>query len=292
MSAGAHVPLTVQPLAAADFEYVTHLLRQHAAIEIGPDKRYLVEQRLSAVARQERLPTVAALLVQARRDATGRTVTAVVDAMTTNETSFFRDPAVFAFLRTDILPEMIERNRATRRLRIWCGASSSGQEPYSLAMLLSEHFPELADGWTVRLLATDLSATMLARTARGAYSRIEVNRGLPASYLADHFEHQGLDWQISAALRRAVATREVNLARPFPFTERFDLVLLRNVLIYFSVETKRTVLARIRGTLLPGGHLFLGASESTMHIDESWIRRTHGAVSCYQAGAPARGERP
>jgi chemotaxis protein methyltransferase CheR len=148
-------------------------------------------------------------------------------------------------------------------------------------MLLREHFPELAS-WNVRLLATDISPTMLERTRQGRYSRIEVNRGLPAPLLVKYFTRQGLNWVANEQLRSSVQTREVNLSKPFPFAERFDLVLVRNVLIYFSPETKRAVLDRVGRTLAPGGHLFLGATESTIHIDDSWSRRSYGNVSCYQ----------
>jgi chemotaxis protein methyltransferase CheR len=277
------------PLSAADFAYVAELVGQHSAIEVGPDKRYLVEQRLAAAARAEKLDSIGLLVAQSRRDASGRTAKIVVDAMTTNETSFFRDPTLFEFLRAEIIPELIERNRATRMLRIWSGASSSGQEAYSLAMLLREHFPEVADTWRVRILATDISPTMVERTRAGRYGRIEVNRGLPANLLVKHFERDGLEWQIGDSLRRMVDAREVNLARPLGLAERFDLVLLRNVLIYFSVETKRTVLGRVRQVMAPGGSLFLGSSESTMQIDDSWVRRTYGNISCYQPdGGAAR----
>jgi chemotaxis protein methyltransferase CheR len=275
-------------LPAADFSYVADLVLQHSAIEVGPEKRYLVEQRLAAVARVEKLDSIPLLLAQARRDG-GRTAKLVVDAMTTNETSFFRDPTVFEFLRAEILPELIERNRPTRQLRIWSGASSSGQEAYSLAMLLREHFPEVVDTWRVRILATDLSPTMVERTRAGRYGRIEVNRGLPANLLVKHFERDGLEWHIDGGLRRLVEARELNLARPLALAERFDLVLMRNVLIYFSVETKRAVLGRVRQVLAPGGSLFLGSSESTMQIDDSWVRRTYGNISCYQPdGGTAR----
>jgi chemotaxis protein methyltransferase CheR len=273
-------------LAAGDFSYVASLVGQEAAIEIGPDKHYLVEQRLSALARQQTLDSISQLLSRARADASGRTAALIVDAMTTNETSFFRDPTLFEFLRAELLPELIERNRTTRTLRIWCGATSSGQEPYSLTMLLREHFPEVFDTWRVRILASDISPTMVARTRAGRYGRIEVNRGLPANLLVKHFTRDGLEWEIDERMRRMVETREINLARPFNLAERFDLVLLRNVLIYFSVETKRAVLGRVRQCLAPGGALFLGSSESTMQIDDTWVRRAYGNISCYQPDGP------
>jgi chemotaxis protein methyltransferase CheR len=268
-------------MSQTDFDYVAALVKKHAAIELGPDKQYLVEQRLSSVIREQDLPSISELIGRTRRDATGRTTMLVVDAMTTNETSFFRDPTVYEFLRAEILPELVARNRSTRQLRIWCGASSSGQEPYSILMLLREHFPELAS-WNIQLLATDISPTMLERTRKGRYGRIEVNRGLPAPLLVKYFTREGLEWVVSEPLRNSVQTREINLSKPFPISDKFDLVLVRNVLIYFSLETKRAVLDRVRKVLVPGGYLFLGSTESTIHIDDSWSRRTYGNVSCYQ----------
>jgi chemotaxis protein methyltransferase CheR len=281
---------TTPSLTAVDFQFVTGLVRDKAAIEIGPDKEYLVEQRIGNLVRQESASSISDLVAGARRDPDGPLSHRIIDAMTTNETSFFRDPTVFEFLRAEIMPELIERNAASRRLRIWCAATASGQEPYSLAMLLREHFPEVAETWHVRILATDISPTMVTRTREGRYSRLEVNRGLPAALLVKYFQRDGLDWEISADLRRSVETREVNLARTLPFGEQFDLVMLRNVLIYFSVDTKRAVLDRIKGTLAPHGALFLGATESTMHIDDSWVRRSYGNSSCYQADNHGAGE--
>jgi chemotaxis protein methyltransferase CheR len=288
-AAAANLRPAAEPsLPAADLAYVAGLVKEHAAIEVGPDKRYLVEQRLTALARAEKVGSIPELLSRARREGPGRTAKLVVDAMTTNETSFFRDPTMFEYLRQEVVPELIERNRASRTLRIWSGASSSGQEPYSMAMLLRENFPEVVDTWRVRILATDISPTMVERTRAGRYGRIEVNRGLPADYLVRHFEREGLEWHIDERLRRLVEARELNLARPLPMAERFDLVLLRNVLIYFSVDTKREVFSRVRQVLAPGGMLFLGSAESTMQIDDTWVRRTYGNISCYQPGTTPR----
>jgi chemotaxis protein methyltransferase CheR len=289
-AAGTVAAAAAPALSPADFQFVASLVREHAAIEIGPDKEYLVEQRIGGLVRQEGEESISSLVATARRETAGRLTALIVDAMTTNETSFYRDPTVFEFLRAEILPELIERNAATKRLRIWCAASSSGQEPYSIAMLIREHFPEVAQNWQVRILATDISSSMVARTAAGRYSRLEVNRGLPAALLVKYFQKEGLDWEISADVRRWVDARECNLARALPFTEQFDLVMLRNVLIYFSVDTKRAVLDRIKGVLAPHGALFLGATESTMHIDDSWVRRSYGNSSCYHADNHGAGE--
>ncbi len=187
----------------------------------------------------------------------------------------------FEALRTKVLPELIAARAAQRTLRIWCGACSTGQEPYSLAMLLKEHFPQLGS-WQVSILCTDLSRDVLAKAKSGAYTQLEVNRGLPAAMLVKHFARQGEVWQIRDELRTRLQFQELNLARPFPNLPRFDLVMLRNVLIYFDVETKRGILARIRRVLAPDAFFFLGAAETTLNIDDAFESVPVGRTVCYR----------
>ena len=190
---------------------------------------------------------------------------AVVEALTTNETSFFRDWKPFEALRQSILPDLIARNAATRRLDLWSAACSSGQEIYSLAMLLREHFPQLGT-WEVALHAADLSTEMVERTRAGRFTQLEVNRGLPAPLLVKYFRREADAWRIDPTLRALVRPIQLNLAAPWPTLPQMDLVLLRNVLIYFDVPTKKLVLDRIRQRLRPGGVLFLGTAETTLGI--------------------------
>lgn len=267
-------------LAAPDFDYIAQLIHQQAAIVLEPGKEYLAESRLEPVARDHGLASIAEL-VQRLRTGSVDLREAVVDAMTTNETSFFRDSHPFNALREEILPQLIEARRVARTLTIWCAASSSGQEPYSLAMLLREHFPQLQD-WQVRILATDISPSMLERTRQGRYSQLEVNRGLPAAMLVKYFERDGMHWVVNHDLRRMVSTQYLNLAERWPVLPPFDLVLLRNVLIYFDIPTKQQILARVRQQLRPDGLLLLGGAETTMNIDPKFERVPVGRSTWYR----------
>ena len=268
-------------LAESDFHAISTMVRERAAIVLEPGKEYLVESRLIPLARAEGKETIAELVTGLRADRTGQLLTKVVDAMTTNETLFFRDGHPFETLRTSLLPEMLEARRTTGRLDIWCGASSSGQEPYSIAMILSELAP-LYPGVRTSLLATDINDEMLRRTEEGRYSQLEVNRGLPIAKLVEHFDKVGTHWVARAGLRAMISTRNLNLAEPLPAFGPFDLVFLRNVLIYFDTETKRTILERVRRVLRPDGYLFLGAAETTLTIDDAWERVTLGPTTAYR----------
>ncbi|QBI21258.1 protein-glutamate O-methyltransferase CheR [Egibacter rhizosphaerae] len=267
-------------LAPADFDYVRTLVRDEAAIVVEPGKSYLVESRLAPVARRHGLQTIDRLVQQLRRGSP-RLRDEVVEAMTTNETSFFRDVHPFTSLEERVIPELMQRRAARRQLVFWSAACSSGQEPYSVAMLLREKFPQLAS-WNVRIVASDISAEMLGRAAAGRFSQLEVNRGLPARYLAKYFQREGAEWQISDEIRRMVEFRAVNLIQPWPRMPPVDVLLLRNVLIYFDHGTKREILARCRQTLQPDGFLFLGAPETTLNVDPAFDRVQHGQTICYQ----------
>jgi chemotaxis protein methyltransferase CheR len=266
-------------IAAEAFGYVRDLVRRESAIVLDPGKEYLVESRLAPLARQAGEPDVDAFVasLQARTDpAMNRRV---VEALTTNETSWFRDGDPFTALRTRVFPELAAA-RPTRRLRVWSAACSSGQEPYSVAMTALET-PALA-GWTLDILATDLNEEMLARARAGTYSQLEVNRGLPAASLVRHFTRDGGTWRIAPSVASSVSFRPLNLVRPFPAIGRFDVVLVRNVLIYFDVPTKRDILRRVQRVLAPDGYLFLGAAEMTMGVDDSWERVPAGRSSVYR----------
>ena len=271
------------PLAESDFTYISQLVHKQAAIVIEPGKEYLVESRLTPLAASEVQGTISDLVVKLQADRSGQLLSKVVDAMTTNETLFYRDGHPFETLRTIVLPELVAARQAERRLSIWCGASSSGQEPYTLAMVLKEVLPP---AFGVDLLATDINDEMLARTRDGSYSQLEVNRGLPITQLMKHFEKTGTQWRASAELRAMIQTRNVNLAQPLPRLGSFDLVFLRNVLIYFDTDTKRRILTETRSLLKPDGYLFLGGAETTLNIDDGWERVTLGPSTAYR---PKRG---
>lgn len=271
------------PLAATDFEFVRDLVHKHAAIVLEPGKEYLVESRLTSVARGEGFSTLAQFLASLRSKPMGPMQKKVIEAMTTNETSFFRDIHPFDALRTEVVPTLVKARAAEKKLRVWCGASSSGQEPYTIAMVLREAIPSV-DSWNVKITATDISEEMLQRTRAGRYSQLEVNRGLPAPNLVKYFTKQGTDWKVNDALRNMVEPQFLNLIEPWPAWAPFDVVFLRNVLIYFDVPTKRSILANIRNVLRPDGYLFLGGAETTINIDDSWQRVTVGRGVCYRPG--------
>jgi chemotaxis protein methyltransferase CheR len=270
-----------------DFEFVRRLLLERSAIVLEPDKRYLAESRLAPLVRQLHLNSIGELIQRLRAQPYDGLTIQVVEAMVTTETSFFRDHHPFEALRKVVLPELIRKRQEERRLQVWCAASSTGQEPYSVALLLRESFPELERAeWNVSLLATDLSGEVLARAREGRYSQIEVNRGLPAALLVKYFQQQGNTWQLSEKVRRTVEFREINLAQAWPALPPMDLVLLRNVMIYFDVPTKKAILGKLSRVLKPDGYLLLGGAETTFSLDDSYRRVEQLKSGFYQLQGP------
>jgi chemotaxis protein methyltransferase CheR len=258
------------------FNYVRQLVRERAAIVIEDGKQYLVDNRLSALARREGFSSAQEVVDRLRAAPAGPLQRKVIEAMTTTETLFFRDFKPYEALRNTILPDLQRLRAGERKLQIWSCACSSGQEPYSIGMLVREHFPSLMT-WDLRLLATDISSEMLARSRTGRYSQLEISRGLPHSYLNKYFQRDGQDWQVSQELRRMIDFRELNLAGPWGALVPADLILLRNVLIYFDLDIKRQILSRVRGLLRPGGYLLLGTAETTLNLDDAFeVLRSDG----------------
>lgn len=247
-----------------DFEFVAQLLRKRAGVVLTGDKMYLLESRLAPLARKEGLPSIDDLIhvVRARREE--RLIAQVVDVMTTNETFFFRDRVPFEHLRETILPALAQTRRGAR-IRIWCTACSTGQEPYSIAMLLEQN-PQIAGGVPVEIVATDISDRCLERARQGLFTQFEVQRGLPIQLLMHYFTQQDDHWRISERLRNQVTFRKQNLIEPTASLGKFDVVLCRNVLSYFDGPTKTEVLERISQQLNPGGALILGATESVVGL--------------------------
>ena len=267
-------------ITASSFSFVSDLVRRETAMLYDPGKEYLVEARLLPLARETGDPDVDAYVQRLRTDVAERR--RAVDALTINETSWFRDNAPYQAFSDMMLPSLLESRAATRHLSIWSAACSSGQEAYSLAMVLDQHLPA---GWTVEILATDVSDKMLERVRTGRYSQVEMNRGLPATQLVRHFTRVGTEWEVSADLRRVVRTQHLNLASPFPATlPRFDVVFLRNVLIYFDLDTKRDILRRVHDQVASDGFLLLGSSETTLDLSDSWARETVGRVQVHRPG--------
>lgn len=268
------------PITTQDFDYIRDVVRQSSAIVLDPGKEYLVESRLGPLARSQGIESISALVDQLRRGSP-TLKTQVVEAMTTNETSFFRDINPFEALRTTVLPDLLKNRGGERTLNVWSAACSSGQEPYTIAMTIREHFPELAS-WNVRILATDLSTEILAKAREGRYAQIEVNRGLPAPMLVKYFDRAGMGWQVKSDLKRLVEFKSMNLITTWPSMPRMDVIFLRNVLIYFDLDTKRQIFNQIAQTLRPDGYLFLGAAETTVNIHDGFERLQIDKAGCYR----------
>jgi chemotaxis protein methyltransferase CheR len=255
----------VSPL---DYEFLCKLLKDQSGLALAGDKQYLVESRLLPLARKAGLAGLAELVAKLR-DGGDRLAVEVVHAMTTNESFFFRDKIPFDHFRDTIMPALLETRAADRRIRIWCAAASTGQEPYSLAICLKEMKDRLA-GWRIEILGTDLSTTVLDKAKAGVYTQFEVQRGLPIQLLMKHFAQVGEMWQIAADIRAMVQYRSLNLLSDFSRLGPFDLVFCRNVLIYFDQDTKVGVLDRIARVTAPHGYLVLGAAETVVGLSDAF----------------------
>lgn len=266
--------------APTAFASVSALVRRETSMVYDEGKEYLVEARLTPLANAqgldlERYVARLAFDTEERRK--------VIDALTINETSFFRDHTPYQAFTDAMLPPLLEERATSRRLRIWSAACSSGQEAYSVAMLLDQHLPA---GWEYEIVATDISTQMLARVQAGRYSQVEVNRGLPATSLVRYFTRVGREWEVAQRLRERVTVKHLNLAAPFPVLGSFDVIWLRNVLIYFDAETKADILRRMLPMLAVDGFLLLGSSETTLDLPAdlaaSWRRDQIGRVPAYR----------
>lgn len=249
-------------VAAEHFRYVQQLVMERSAIVLSEDKSYLVDARLAPIARAIGVADVNSVVDHARSRRDPALEQRIVEALTTNETSWFRDNRPFQALEHVVLPELIERKRASRVLRIWSAACSTGQELYSLAILLEEKFPQLRAGWQVELVGTDLNTEMVRRATEGLYSNLEVNRGMPANLLVRYFHKEGAHWRAKEAIRDRSRFTKLNLVGTWPPMPSFDVVLLRNVLIYFDTKVKKEVLCRAVKQMAPGSYMLLGTAET------------------------------
>jgi chemotaxis protein methyltransferase CheR len=249
-----------------DYEFLRKFLKERSGLDLSSDKQYLVESRLIPLARRVGLSGIADLVQKIK--AADPLASEVVEAMTTNETFFFRDKIPFDHLRQSILPELLQSRAGRRSLRIWCAASSTGQEPYSIAMCLKEFAAQLA-GWRVEIVATDLSQAVLEKARAGIFSQFEVQRGLPIQMLVKHFTQAGELWQLNADIRAMVQHRQLNLLQDFSHLGSFDVIFCRNVLIYFDQETKAGIFERLARVLESDGVLALGAAESVVGISDA-----------------------
>lgn len=252
-------------MSSKEFSVIASFLKDRSGLIIGEDKTYLLETRLSAILREHKIAGLSGLADILRQPGSHAVKDKVVDAMTTNETSFFRDSHPFETLRKSLIPSLIERRAGSRSLRIWSAACSTGQEPYSLAMMIKDNFPILA-GWRIEIIATDLSPTVLDRARTGVYSTFEVQRGLPIQMLVRHFDQEEPNWRIKPEIRQTVTFRPLNLLEDFSVLGQFDIVLCRNVLIYFDQPTKTQILNGITRRIAPDGALLLGGAESVFGL--------------------------
>ena len=252
-----------------DYDFLRKCLKQRSGLVLSADKQYLVESRLLPVARKAGLANLAALVDVLKFADNGSLMNSVVEAMATNESFFFRDKIPFEHFRSIIMPALLAARRASRTIRVWCAAASTGQEPYSLAMCLKQMEREIA-GWRIDILATDLSNEVLEKARAGLYSQFEVQRGLPIQLLIKHFTQVGELWQISPELRAMVKYRQFNLLSNFSNLGVFDLIFCRNVLIYFDQQTKIDVLERLARVSAHDGYLVLGAAETVVGLTDSF----------------------
>ena len=264
-----------------DYTFVAQILAKGSGLSLGEGKEYLVESRLAPVAASLGLPDVPDLIRRLRAKQDQALVQAVCEAMTTNESLFFRDNLPFETLKSVVFPDLAKTRQAKRRIRIWCAAASTGQEPYSIAMTRSLHAPSLAD-WEVEILATDLSQAALERARNGVFNHFEVQRGLPVTVLMKFFTQVPSGWQVNESIRRGIIFRQLNLLDPLAPLGVFDVIFCRNVLIYFDHATKASVLERMARVLAPDGYLFLGGAETVVGITDAFDRLEGVKTSVYR----------
>jgi len=260
---------TNMPITKVEFNYIRDLVRERSALVLEPGKEYLVESRLGPLATKEGFRSLRDMVESLRSSPSGDLRRKVVEAMATNETSFFREIRTFEMFKKTILSQLLALRRSDRSLNLWCAASSGGQEPYSFAMLLREHLPSLAN-WNIKFIASDISQEMLARARAGRFNQVEINRGLPASLLVKYFEKHGAAWQISQEIRRMVEFREINLIQSWPLLPVMDVIFMRNVMIYLDLDMKKSILQKTSRLLSPDGYLLLGGSETTTNLDDAF----------------------
>ena len=275
-----HSQTSISQIHPDNYRFLQEHIYSQVGIVLEEDKHYLFESRLAPIIRRLGLGTIDDLCALLKATCQAEISRQVVEAMTTNETYFFRDPAQYEAIRTVLLPRLIEERRDTKRLRFWSAAASTGQEAYSLAMRLVE--AGLSD-WNIQILATDFSSKVLERARSGKYQQIEVNRGLPAALLVKYFRQSGAEWQLSDQVRRMVVFETIDLRSSMRALGPFDLVFCRNVMIYFDTQTKKNILKQLHGAMFRGGWLMLGGVETAFGVEEFFERRTVGNAPVYVA---------
>jgi chemotaxis protein methyltransferase CheR len=263
------------------FAFLRELLRRRTGVVIDDSKHYLVVARLTPIVRQRSIPSLDTLIDRLKSGVDPTLERDVLNAMMTHETSFFRDKSPFETLR-QLLAELIERRAVHRQLVIWSAACSTGQEPFSIAMLLNEHFPDVLATWRIRVIATDISEAVLARAREGLFSDLETHRGLSPQFLQKYFRPLQGKWSISQDCRRLVEFRQLNLNGTWPMMPTCDVVFLRNVMLYFDVPTRAALIAKMKRAIRPDGALFLGGAETMIGIDTGYDRLLGAGCSYYR----------
>lgn len=266
-------------LTQEQFSALSSLLKNETAVVLETGKEYLVESRLTCLAHEEGFANLSEMIDVVLRRSNPPLNQKVLLALTTNETSFFRDLSAFEFFKTTAMVDLITSRAQTKSLTIWSAACSTGQEPYSIALSLKEHFPQLEE-WNVRVLASDLNPKIVHKAQQGTYTSLEVNRGLPIQLLVKYFTQSGDTYHISPEIKKRVSFFEQNLIAPWPSTP-VDILFMRNVLIYFDTETKRQIFEKIKTVLAPDGYLFLGVAETPYRIVEGFTKVT-GSTNVYR----------
>ncbi|MCM5557792.1 protein-glutamate O-methyltransferase CheR [Pleomorphomonas sp. JP5] len=256
-------------MSPAEYDYLRQFLKSRSGLVLSNEKQYLIESRLLPVARKAGLQSIAALVAKLKEPRETTLAEAVVEAMTTNESFFYRDKTPFEHFTQMMMPELLKARASSKKIRIWCAAASTGQEPYTLAMCLKEMESKLA-GWRIEILGTDISNEVLDRAKAGTYTQFEVQRGLPIQLLLKYFTQQGESWTISPQLRSMVQWKKFNLLESFASFGQFDIVFCRNVLIYFDQATKVDILGRISKIMAPDGYLVLGAAETVVGLTDAF----------------------
>jgi len=269
----------------SDYDFLRQIVHSRSANLISPSRNALFEGKLQPVARSAGASSLEEFVSILRADQSPQLHRAVAEAMTVNETCFFRDQILFNILRETILPQLIEANQAEKKLRIWSAAASTGQEAYSVAMLIAEHFPALKS-WDIKILGTDISSQVIDWAQRGRYRRLEVNRGLPARMLLKYLVRDGDEWEITEDLKSRCEFRRLNLCDEMPATQGFDLVLLRNVLLYLSPADRQLVFRGVHRQIKPHGYLLLGAAEQAEDSTDLFQTKFDGNFYYYRPASP------
>jgi chemotaxis protein methyltransferase CheR len=274
-----------------DFDLYRDLLKEKSGLTLTPDKSYLLDSRLTPVARKHNFANLEAMTMALRAMPPADLIKDIVEAMTTNETSFFRDSKPFDQFRDVVIPHLLKTRGGMKKARIWCAAASTGQEPYSLAMVIKENAAKLP-GWTFEIIATDIDTAVLDTAKKGDYSQFEVQRGLPIQMLMKYFEQKGDRWHIKQEIKSMVQYKPFNLLTPMAALGKFDLIFCRNVLIYFDRETKAAVLNNMAGLLPEDGFMFLGGAETVLGITDAFkpLENSRGIYikpTCTTIAAPA-----